>query len=568
MHSGGSLWCLMAMMLIVGIGGGSGSGWGKRDREADAGGGGFGFGRANAQITTSAGVVVVSGLGSPATGPLFTALATAYTYSSDFVSITYATQPNTTQLHTAVFDSADAFVVASGTPKYLFLGCDDYLISSFAPYSSVVYAIPVAGYAVVLPYRLDAANGKQLVLDMALLGDVLLGRVTNWNDSRFAELNPTIAFPDLPIHAVLYQEPVVATAILSTALSQVVGDWNTTVTPPSGIDVVFPVASSPQTMSYVASNQTSYLTLLQSVDGTLGYAISPEVASASFTSCALRIQQSTVLASVDTITRAMQYYEDDVNAVTTFSGSITNPGDPTAWPLSGLLHVAVNLGSLSLQCDTQSLLLSFLTWVLVNNGVRSTMTALQIAPLTVAIRTNVESRFATAQCDGKNINSELVVPGTGLTSVAPAWQALTRIYTLTGAANVYADFDQITDNNLLTTYLLDESVEFVAYNSPISDAVYAQAPDILEIPAFGLGLAIVCNIPELADAVNTSQLVLTANVVAGIYMNDIVMWNDSRIAKLNPTLAHLLPGKPILILVRNASIGFTEVFTAGGGEVG
>ncbi len=59
-------------------------------------------------------------------------------------------------------------------------------------------------------------------------------------------------------------------------------------------------------------------------------------------------------------------------------------------------------------------------------------------------------------------------------------------------------------------------------------------------------------IPELRTV--STDLILTFEVLAGITLNQITYWNDSRIAALNPKIADLLPGQQIILI---QSLGVT-----------
>jgi ABC-type phosphate transport system substrate-binding protein len=65
-------------------------------------------------------------------------------------------------------------------------------------------------------------------------------------------------------------------------------------------------------------------------------------------------------------------------------------------------------------------------------------------------------------------------------------------------------------------------------------------------------------LPELAN--ETLGLVLDADVIAAIYLNQLTMWNDSRIQTLNPDLAARLPGRSIKVVLENGT-AVQELFT-------
>lgn len=67
------------------------------------------------------------------------------------------------------------------------------------------------------------------------------------------------------------------------------------------------------------------------------------------------------------------------------------------------------------------------------------------------------------------------------------------------------------------------------------------------------------NIPELLAA--GYNLVLDAEVVALIYLNNITMWSDQRIKDINePAVAALLPARPIVVITENQT-SINAIFT-------
>jgi phosphate ABC transporter phosphate-binding protein len=103
------------------------------------------------------------------------------------------------------------------------------------------------------------------------------------------------------------------------------------------------------------------------------------------------------------------------------------------------------------------------------------------------------------------------------------------------------------------TQISDKLVDFGATDAPLT-------PDkdglgLLHIPETIGAVAITYNINGL-----TSGLNLTGDVLAGIYMRNITLWNDARIASLNPSLT--LPGDNITVVRRSDGSGTTFVFSS------
>ncbi len=68
-----------------------------------------------------------------------------------------------------------------------------------------------------------------------------------------------------------------------------------------------------------------------------------------------------------------------------------------------------------------------------------------------------------------------------------------------------------------------------------------------------------CFVPEL----NGKQLVLTFDVIAKIYLNEITTWDDPRIKAINSAdVADVLPSQPITVTFQTVASAATTVITA------
>ena len=103
------------------------------------------------------------------------------------------------------------------------------------------------------------------------------------------------------------------------------------------------------------------------------------------------------------------------------------------------------------------------------------------------------------------------------------------------------------------------TVDFGASDSIMTDAQVAAAQaaggPILHIPMTIGPVAITYNLPTLGN----TQLKLTGDVLAKIYLKDITNWNSPAIAALNPGVA--LPDLRIAVVHRADSSGTTYIFT-------
>jgi ABC-type phosphate transport system substrate-binding protein len=106
----------------------------------------------------------------------------------------------------AVHFSTVAYASASAVQNAYLTGAFDFGIgtSSFTiaqQQATPQYAAyPLIGNAIVPVYNLpDSAGLAQLILPLAVICAIERGVLTNWNDSRIQEANPSLVMPDLGI---------------------------------------------------------------------------------------------------------------------------------------------------------------------------------------------------------------------------------------------------------------------------------------------------------------------------------------------------------------------------------
>ena len=99
------------------------------------------------------------------------------------------------------------------------------------------------------------------------------------------------------------------------------------------------------------------------------------------------------------------------------------------------------------------------------------------------------------------------------------------------------------------------TVDFGASDAALSNDRLRELPrKIVHFPTVGGAVALVVNLPGF-----TAPLKLTPQVITGIYMGKITMWNDRALAAVNPGVK--LPVAPILAVHRSDGSGTTNIFT-------
>lgn len=101
--------------------------------------------------------------------------------------------------------------------------------------------------------------------------------------------------------------------------------------------------------------------------------------------------------------------------------------------------------------------------------------------------------------------------------------------------------------------LKDEIVDFAGSDAFLSDKEMGEMNQVVHIPTCMGAVVMAYNLPDI-DTLN-----LSGDIIADIYLGKIKMWNDSRIAALNPNVK--LPEKAITPAYRSDGSGTTFVFT-------
>ena len=101
--------------------------------------------------------------------------------------------------------------------------------------------------------------------------------------------------------------------------------------------------------------------------------------------------------------------------------------------------------------------------------------------------------------------------------------------------------------------LRDKIVDFSGSDAYLSDKEMAEMPSVVHIPTCMGAVVVAYNL----DGVD--ELKLTGELVADIFAGEVKMWNDTRLAELNPDAK--LPNEPIIPVYRSDGSGTTFVFT-------
>ena len=156
---------------------------------------------------------------------------------------------------------------------------------------------------------------------------------------------------------------------------------------------------------------------------------------------------------------------------------------------------------------------------------------------------------SSSDSSGDSSGSPLV--GAGSTLVAPLmskWQSdyasKTEETVTYGAIGSGGGIDQITSR----------TVDFGASDAPLTPEQFEEADEVEQIP-----WALSGTVPAYNVSGAPSNLKLSGEVLAGIYLGQITTWDDPAIAKLNPGVS--LPSTKITPVYRSDGSGDTYAFT-------
>lgn len=121
---------------------------------------------------------------------------------------------------------------------------------------------PMVIGGVVPVVNLEGISGGQIKLSAALLADIYLGKIKNWNDKAIAQINPDVKLPDKEIAVVHRADGSGTTWIFTNYLDKVSPEWHEKVG--MGKAVEWPVGMGGKGNEGVAS-------YVQRIAGSIGY---------------------------------------------------------------------------------------------------------------------------------------------------------------------------------------------------------------------------------------------------------------------------------------------------------
>jgi phosphate transport system substrate-binding protein len=198
---------------------------------------------------TSAAGATLNGAGASFPAPLYQRWFSEYN----------KTNPNTKISYQSVGSGAGVKQFTAGTIDF---GASDTGMTQeeIAKVSRGVLLVPATAGSVVLAYNLPEVKG--LKLSREVYPDILLGKITNWNDPRIAKINSELKLPDQPITVIYRSDGSGTTAVLTKHLSAISPAWKSG--PGQGKSVSWPVGTG-------AKGNEGVTAQIQQTQGAIGY---------------------------------------------------------------------------------------------------------------------------------------------------------------------------------------------------------------------------------------------------------------------------------------------------------
>ena len=174
-----------------------------------------------------------------------------------------------------------------------------------------------------------------------------------------------------------------------------------------------------------------------------------------------------------------------------------------------------------------------------------------IAPLIIAGLMSLP--LVGCSSTGGDPNAEVKLQGAGATFPNPLYQKWFSEYNKI-TPNAKFDYQSIGSGGGIKQ-ISSKTVDFGGSDAPMKDEELKAAPsEILHIPTVLGAVVITYNVPSV-----TTDLKLTPDAIAGIYLGKITKWNDAAITSANPGVS--FPDATINVVRRSDGSGTSYVWT-------
>lgn len=189
---------------------------------------------------------------------------------------------------------------------------------------------PMLTGGVVVIVNVPGVKNGELKLSRAVLADIFLGKITNWNDPAIAAINPGVKLPkSLPITVVRRSDSSGTTFIFTDYLSKISGEWKEKVG--AGSAVKWPVGIGGQKNPGVCNN-------VAKIRGSIGYTEYTYAVEAKL-NCTQLENQAGTFVSPSAENFAASAANADWNNAPGFVMMLTNQPGADSWPITGVTYI-------------------------------------------------------------------------------------------------------------------------------------------------------------------------------------------------------------------------------------
>lgn len=247
--------------------------------------------------------------------------------------------------------------------------------------------IPVAFGAITASYNVSGLK-TGLKLDGATLADIFLGKITKWNDSAIAKLNPGVSLPGTNITVVHRSDSSGTTKGFTGFLADYSADWKNG----PGIDktIKWPVGTGAKGNDGVAA-------AVKQTDGSIGYVEEAYALQNNFTFASVKNSSGNFIAPSLASTTAAG---EGITVPKDLGISVINSPNPQAYPISSQTFVIgyQDLCKAGLSKDQAAGMVTFLNYAL-GDG-QNVAKQLQYAPLPANVKTPAQAAVDGLLCNG------------------------------------------------------------------------------------------------------------------------------------------------------------------------
>ncbi len=270
----------------------------------------------SAAVSANADALTLNGAGASFPAPVYQLWTYAYTQTGK-AKVNYQ----------SLGSGAGISQIKAGTVD--FAGTDNPLTSEQQAEEGLIQ-FPMLTGGVVVIVNVPGVKSGELNLSRAVLADIFLGKISNWNDPAIAALNPGVKLPkSLPITVVRRSDSSGTTFIFTDYLSKISGEWKDKVG--AGSSVKWPVGIGGQKNPGVCNN-------VAKIKGGIGYTEYTYAVEAKLNCVRLENREGKFVAPAAANFAASAANADWDNAPG-FLMMLTDQPGADSWPITGVTYI-------------------------------------------------------------------------------------------------------------------------------------------------------------------------------------------------------------------------------------